>query len=668
MRWAAAFAAASAALGLARLLPESGVGLWLRLGAATVLLLLPGAAIARALRSPGVGAALSWTLAALFVGMAASFALGSSLRLALLVLAAAGIAALPLALRAVPARPAPGVRIALAAGTALGIALWHVARPTVEGDALFHLARVRKLEDFGSLSLESVGEFRDGGLHPGYAFPLWHGFLGLVSQLAGVDPALVVRHESSLLAPVAAAVAYEAGWAVFRSRGAAAAVLLAQVALIALAPGHGGAYRVLALPATAGRQLLVLAALALVVEALRSPTLGPAATAGAAMLAVAVVHPTYALFLLAPLAGYLVVRLLLGPAREPAAHALVGAAVVLPTAAFVAWLLPVVRDTASHDPSRAVLAGDRHGVGQYPGQVELLADGRIRLEPEVLARGGSVAVAGLALVPLAFFASRRRWGQLVLGGSLAVLALVLVAALFTPLVDAVSLSQARRIAGFVPFAFAFAGGLAVLAGALRALVLPVALVAGIVVQLAFPGDFGYRLDEGGPALAVWIAVVGGLLALAAALVLRRDAPPARGGLVGAAAALFVLPVAIHAAANWGPVGTPAGKRLSAGLGEALRREVPEREVVFSDLETSYRIAAFAPVYVAASPPAHVADTSENRPYQRARDVRRFLRTGSLAIPRRYGAGWLVVDRRHYDVPAGLSPPVHRDGRYSLYRL
>ena len=66
----------------------------------------------------------------------------------------------------------------------------------VEGDGLFHLARIRKLMAFDSLHLRTVDEFRDGGLHPGYAFPLWHGFLAGVARIAGVDPEQVVRHES----------------------------------------------------------------------------------------------------------------------------------------------------------------------------------------------------------------------------------------------------------------------------------------------------------------------------------------------------------------------------------------------------------------------------------------------------------------------------------------
>ena len=106
--------------------------------------------------------------------------------------------------------------------------------------------------------------------------------------------------------------------------------------------------------------------------------------------------------------------------------------------------------------------------------------------------------------------------------------------------------------------------------------------------------------------------------------------------------------------------------LTPGLVERLQ-ELPEGTVVFSDLETSYRIAALAPVYVAAGPPAHVADTEENRPYARREDVVEFLRTGSLDIPRRYGADWLVIDRRRSFLRPAL-PVVYADDRYLLYRL
>ena len=84
----------------------------------------------------------------------------------------------------------------------LGWLLWHVGSAVV-GDGLFHEARVRKLVDLGGLHLRTVDEFKDGGLHPGYAFPLWHGFDALVAKVSGLDPTVVVNHEASLLAPFA---------------------------------------------------------------------------------------------------------------------------------------------------------------------------------------------------------------------------------------------------------------------------------------------------------------------------------------------------------------------------------------------------------------------------------------------------------------------------------
>ena len=72
-------------------------------------------------------------------------------------------------------------------GGIVGVLLWIVA-PAVQGDGLFHLARVRKLLDLDKLSLDRVSEFADGSLHPGYAFPLWHGFIALIAKLSGEDP------------------------------------------------------------------------------------------------------------------------------------------------------------------------------------------------------------------------------------------------------------------------------------------------------------------------------------------------------------------------------------------------------------------------------------------------------------------------------------------------
>jgi hypothetical protein len=221
-----------------------------------------------------------------------------------------------------------------------------------------------------------------------------------------------------------------------------------------------------------------------------------------------------------------------------------------------------------------------------------------------------------------------------------VLALMLIPQLFTGLSDAVSLSQSRRAAGFAPLVVAFAGGLALLARSL--FVLPLALAAGIALQLAWPGDFGYGLAEGGPALATWIAAVGGLVALVLGLALRPRLVEERHGLAAIAAALFVLPIAVDGFRDWSPRVEADPLALSPQLVQALR-ELPPRTVVIAPLEVSYRALAAAPVYVVAAPPTHVADTEKNRPYGRARDVRRWLAARDPSIPRRYGATWAIVD-------------------------
>jgi hypothetical protein len=90
-------------------------------------------------------------------------------------------------------------------------------------------------------------------------------------------------------------------------------------------------------------------------------------------------------------------------------------------------------------------------------------------------------------------------------------------------------------------------------------------------------------------------------------------------------------------------------------------------VVFSDPETSFRLAAFAPVYIASAPPGHVADTDKNRPYERARAARRFLRTGDVSIAAKYGAEFVVLDRLRTKLQLDL-PVVYRDERFTLYSI
>ena len=656
--------AAPPLLVLARFLPGEGLGLAIRLALATLCLLLPGALLARVLGLRGAAATFALSLGVLFLALFATFALDSSIWVALGVLVVVAAAALPFALRDGDGPrdwelPTLGV---VGLGVLYAIPLWHYA-PALRGDALFHLARVRKLAEFDALSLDSVAEFADGGPHPGYAFPLWHGFLALVTRLAGVDSADVVLHEAAILAPLAFLLAFEAGRALFNSVWGGLAALAAQVALTGFAPGDAGAYDALELPATATRHLIVPATLALVFLFVRTPAASLVPPLAAAALALGLVHPTYALFLLIPLTGFALLRLLLAR-RDFVALGGAVACVAIPTAAVFYWLAPIVEDTAGHTPSAAEVA---RALVRYARELNVESADRYSLAPEVFGRSGAVAVAALVSIPLAALAIRSRWAAYVIGGALPILVLMSSDLLFPHFADLVSLSQARRAVGFMPFAFAFAGGCVVLAGLLRGAVLPVAFAAGLWLQLSWPGDFGH-LEDGGPALATWIALVGGALAIPVGIVLSRRWRPIenRGWFAAAAAALFILPVAAHGLRDWHSPDQPR-LPLTPGLVDALREEVPKGDIVFSDLETSYRIAAMAPVYVAAGPPAHVADTEENRPYARRRDVLQFFRTGDLEIPRRYGAQWLVINRRRSLLRPAL-PLVYSDDRYLLYRL
>ncbi|HEX3453411.1 MAG TPA: hypothetical protein VHS03_02210 [Gaiellaceae bacterium] len=650
------------ALLLTRVLPDSGLGLYLKLAAATLVLLLPGSLIARLLGRPSVSASVAWSLAGIFGAGAIVFAVHGSLDLALGLYAALGAGALVVLVGqpVVSGRSRPLFVIAL--GIVGGLLLWHVAG-ALGGDALFHLARVRKLLAFGDLHLKTVDEFKDGSLHPGYAFPLWHLFLAFVARLSGVDAGRVVLHEASVLCPLAFAVVFESGRAVFRSRGAAFAVLAATVGLFGLAGGHGGSYVYLALPATAARQLLVPVVIALFFWNVRTPSRAGVSTLAAAGLGLALVHPTYAVFVLVPLAGYVAARWLL--ARVELQHGLLAlVALIVPAAAVSLWLLPVVRETASHNPSDAKLA---QNLKHYGDQLVVYSLHSYRVAAPLFARVGAVAVAALVCVPLAYCGRRRRWAALVLGGTVVVAALTLVPPFFTTFSDIVSLSQARRVVGFVPFAFAFAGGCAVLSRWLGRWVLPLALGAGIALDLAWPGDFANAPGDGGPAAAAWIAAVGGTAALVAGAVTWRRARGHErpGRLTALAAVAFVLPVAVSGFSHWSP--PPAMPGLSAGLVRALHRYVPKGSIVFSDDSTAYLVAAAVPVYINAAPPGHVAQTKANRPFARRDDANQFLATGNLAIPRRYGAQFVVLDLSRRAPKLGL-PRLYRDEGFALYRL
>ena len=680
-------AAAPVLLVLARLLPPEGAGLALRLAAASAcVLLVPGALLLRAFAWPGsfalaVAGSLALSLALLFVAFALTFAFDATLTVTLALVALGSLAALVPALRADAAetdrRELLAGIVVLASGLAFAALVWWSAPALGTGDVLFHLARVRKLVEADVLSSVAVAnEFRDGGLHPGYAFPLWHGAVALVARLAGVDASLAVLHLPAILSPLAFLVAYAAGAALFRSWAGGVAALAAQVAQLGFArSGTTGSFASLSLPSSLTRVVLVPALLALAFAFWHTGSRRLLVPLAAAALAVAVVHPTYLIFAAIPLAGFALVWLAVTHSRSDAVRAAATfSAVLLPAGLFLLWLLPVVTSTVSHSPSPAE---KERALAHYGDQVQVLGE-TYRAAPEAITRTGAAVVAGLAVLPLLGLVGRRVWAVFALGGSLLVLAILLVPELFTRFSDLVSLSQSRRLAQFLPIPFALAGA-AIVLGRFRLASVFAALAAGIVLQRLYPGEFAHEVAEGGPTWPLWVAVAGGLLALAAAIVLGRRAElvPAEATAWTAAVALaFALPIAVSALADLERAKRGDPDALTPGVVRALRG-LESTDVVFAPVETSYRAAAFASIYIAASPPPHVANTEANRPYRRQRDAKRFFlpRSGLSESERRrllarYGADWLLVDKRR-PYPRRLVadwPNAYEDGRYALLRV
>jgi hypothetical protein len=342
---------------------------------------------------------------------------------------------------------------------------------------------------------------------------------------------------------------------------------------------------------------------------------------------------------------------------------------VVPAGLVAVWLLPLVRETASHNPKHAEL---RRAFANYGRELDVSSLHSYRLAPELYGRAGAIAVASLVLLPLAVFAHRRLWAAYVLGAMLAIYTVTLLPFVFPHFADAVSISQARRIIGFAPRPYVLVGGALVLAGFLRLWLLPAALAAGIGLQLAFPGDFGspYRLVHGAPGWLTWFSFAAGAAALVAAALFGRRIPRVQGPptLAAAAVALFLIPVGVHGYSHW----TRApGSRLGLPhqLVAAVHEHVPPGGVVFSDPLTAYELMAFAPVYVNAAPTSHVANTKANRPTQRVRDARRFFHDrGPLSLARRYGAGWLLVDTTRGGREPFHLPRLYAGSRYVLYRI
>lgn len=682
-RFAVFVALAPGLLLLAHLLPASGAGLALRLAAAAVcVLLIPGALLLRAIAwpaSPGIALAGSFALSLAIdaFGLAIVFAAGGSILLMGIVIGSVSVVvAVPAALRNGMRRVEPSERRALTAVFASGVlysaVVWWAAGP-VNADGFFHLGRARKLAELDVLKgLSSVDEFKDGGLHPGYAFPLWHGVDALVARLAGVDVAEVLVYLPSILVPLALLLAYAAGNAVFRSPFGGVALAAVQAAGFGLVRhgdlGGTGFFETTTQPQAASDLLLVPAVIALAFAFVREGGRVVLLCLGVAAMALTLVHPSYTPFVAMLLLGFVLARLALVHAWEPlllrATIAL--GAVTAPLVLFLVLFYSVITSSSSVTPSTSLRD---HELADYGGLVTKLGPW-FGMSPDAIARAGPVVVAGLLAIPLAAFAARRLWAALVLGGSIVILIVVLVPPFFTVFADVVSLSQARRLPQFLPVSVAVVGGCIALSR-FRFWGVMAAGGVGTLLVLLYPGHSGWVYKNGGPSWAVWLGVAGGLAALLFG-VWRPLWGPDPGRWALAATIAFVFPLAAS--------GLPqahkarADIRLSRGLVDAVRADVSTDEVVFSDESTAYQITAYAPVYVNTSLLGHVAEVRANNVFARAADARRFFRDRGMsdsereAILKRWDADWVVVDKERNWPRQFLMRfrAMYEDDRYALY--
>ena len=327
-----------------------------------------------------------------------------------------------------------------------------------------------------SLHLRTVDEFKDGGLHPGYAFPLWHGFLALVARFSGLDPEQVVRHEPSLLVPLACVLVVggrrrRLPLALARPRGArgpARALLLraGPRRLVRRARAAGDRRRA---SCRAGRDRALL----------RRATRGAATRRVAAIVRRArAMHPTYA----SSCSCRSLARRVLAVARLARARR-VPVGLVAPLAAAAR------RRDALAQPERRRAGARRSRTTAAARRLE--RPHHFRLAAEVLGRTGAVAVAALVLVPvigarappaLGGVRARRHADRARADARAGALRALLGRGLALAVAPAPASSRSRSPSPAALRCSRAAAG-----------VLPLALVAGIVLERRWPGDFAYGL-------------------------------------------------------------------------------------------------------------------------------------------------------------------------------
>jgi len=541
-----------------------------------------------------------------------------------------------------PLRPGPVRRVdaislaLLAAFTAFAAGRW---QEPLRGDEIFHLARARKLLAVPHLSLDAVSELSGGRPHAGYVVPLLHAVEAGALRICGID----VTAGFPDLVPAAAVLlvlaAFAAGRAVAgTAAGVATVTLTVWAAMIGLHPTLGK----VSWPGPFTFLVLFPVGILAVSEVLRRPEdRRLQGLLAASVLVVAVVHVSYALPLLAILAGAVAF------ARRGLVGLLAAAAAAAAVFAFV-WL-----EALHGAPSPKIAAGPwRHATSDAFVIVHghpLALNARTITQHQT---GFLIAIA--ALVPMLLWRAPRYAypAGLVAGG----LALVAVPG-FVPLLNAtVGIGQSHRFGEAIPWQplVATLAALTVVNFS-RRWILPIAIAAVLVAAIG-PARVKSFWDVA-PAvpttpLALAAIVIAGWYALRRLRALPL--PPVQAAVLPTLLVAMVMVMAPDPSSS-----RQIGRELVHGHPNFAATTVPTPIVrwlaehggtmptVLMDELRAYRLGAYSDAYVVAVPEVRTRAEPASDPEQRRRDVSTFLSPDTSqaqrdAILRRYGVDVVIA--------------------------
>jgi hypothetical protein len=584
----------AAGLLAARALGLDALAVWCACG---LVLLLPGWLAVRALGLEGdlgragcapVAAALGLALWAVPLALAYVFTLPLGFVLGGI---AAEMVALGVAVRGASALP-PAGRTEIAGGTAAAAFAylgWRLSLPVV-GDGLFHVGLIRKIEATPGISIGSLSPFPQGPANAGYAFPIMHAAIAGMARLSGTDPVTAFRDVLPVCAGLAIVAAYALGRALTGHRGIG--VLAAVLVAWDLCSLLNGLVIQINQPAPFSVWVLTPAVLILFLLELR-PVRRAAPATVAAMLSIALVHPTYAIPAVVLAAGLLAGALIAGgrTLRGPVTTLAASTGVIGAVSVWIWWI--------------AIRGGQRHATLSHADEFLLHGKRALVMYPWAPVFGRGYVLAAIVLLPL--LARYRRLLPLA-GSAVALLLMLLVPGVNTAIITAVGMGQFHRFWQPLTWPVAAAAAACIVAARLRLWAFPIAIALGV------------GLHEVRGVAWVWhtpvsVLVVAALVAVPLALRWRAAAAPALVLSPGAVALLLAVlaPWVWH----WGPVvrdSAEAGPyrpepafetvRITPGVAAAFRRiDAWPPPVVLGDPQRLFELFAFADIRAAVLPEA-----------------------------------------------------------------